>query len=101
MLNPGLSLEGTRTFGVVKLVLDFQDHLDFYAGSVGQRAHTHGGPGMGPSLTVQLAQKVGCSVGDLGLLAEIGSGVNHAQQLGHLLYLIQVSYHGSYISQTV
>lgn len=52
------SSEGSR------LGLHFHDHFDLDAGAVGQRSHSHGGPGMGSRLTVQFTQKVGCSVGD-------------------------------------
>ena len=73
-LGPFLALTGVGTGKgpvLIRLVLDFHDHLDLYAGTVGQRGHAHSGPGMGSGLTVQLAQKLGCSVGNLGLLAEI------------------------------
>ena len=51
-LEPGDVRAIWRIFRVVRLVLDFHDHLDFYAGTVGQRSHANGGPGMGSSLTV-------------------------------------------------
>ena len=41
---------------VLRLVVDFQNHLDFDTGTVGQRGHAHGRPGMGSGLAVQLAQ---------------------------------------------
>ena len=56
---------------------------------------------MGPSFAVQLAQKVGCSVGNLRLLAEIRGRVDHAQKFGHPLHFIQVAYDGFHIGQTV
>ena len=47
-----VSVRVGEIFGVLRLVLDFHDHLDLDAGTVRQGSHAHGGPGMGSRLTV-------------------------------------------------
>ncbi len=54
---------------------------------------------MGAGVAVQLAKKVGCSVGNQRLLDEIRGAVDHAEQLGHPFHLIQVANDGFYIRQ--
>ena len=56
---------------------------------------------MGSGIAVQIAEKVGCSVGHQRLLPETRYGIDHAKQLGYLLHLIQVAYDDLNIGQTV
>ena len=67
---------------MLRLVLDCHYHLDLYANTFGYCSHAHGVPGMGANLTVWLAQKVGCSGGDLGMSRRDTLETLYADRLG-------------------
>src|SRR5262245_65593321 len=69
--------------------LDRKDGLDLDRDLAGQRAHADSGAGMAPGIAEHLHEQVGAAVDYLGLVGELGHGVDHAEQLHHVVDAVE------------
>src|SRR5262245_47278384 len=69
--------------------LDRKDRLDLDRDLAGQRAHADGGAGMAPGIAEHFDEQVGAAVDHLGLVGELGHGVDHAEQLDHVVDAVE------------
>src|SRR5262245_63732322 len=69
--------------------LDRKDRLDLDRDLAGQRAHADGGAGMAPGIAKHFDEQVGAAVDHLGLVGELGHGVDHAEQLDHVVDAVE------------
>src|ERR1700729_973931 len=68
-----------------RLCLDLQNGLDLDHDAVWQRTHADGRTRMAPRFAEHLDHEVGTAVDDLGMIAEIRLGIDHAEKLDHRL----------------
>src|ERR1700722_20055503 len=74
-----------RTAPRARLRLDLQDGLDLDHDAVWQRTHADRRTRMAPRFAEHLDHEIGATVNDLGMVAEIRLGVDHAEKLDHCL----------------
>src|SRR5207244_887703 len=69
--------------------LDRQNGLDLDRDLPRQRAHADGGTCMAAGVAEHLDQQVGAAVDDLRLIGELRDGVDHAEQLHHVIDAVE------------
>ena len=70
--------------------MKFEDGFDFDGDVAGERAHADGAAGADAGfVTEDLGEEFGAAVDDLGVLAEVGGGVDHAKEFDDLFDAVE------------